>query len=493
MRRKQYIGAGLSLGASLLCSDPLQASPAGPERNYGVDVKITAQSEDDRDLGTRSGGDAEGVALDVRPWVYGQRGNWGAFLMLQAVTASDIVETDPISPNVDSEGNSYNRDKSRNPNKNYLALREFWIDYSGLTPYPGEHLRFGRQRVRSPVGDSMWWDTRIESLNWTFDTTLLRAQLGTAERFSDYRTDLQNLSAEDKDRTHLFGGLDYQWRPGHWAGLKLHHSWNGGHLPDNQQQSYEDSQSKTYTGELTWVGVHLNGDFFNYRSSMPLNYWAEFTWLTGELDKRHFDNEGNADHYRNLNVDAWAMDLGLRWNLNDQWKLGAAYARGSGGENSKHSSQFMQTGMQSNRSSFTGLQTRLHRFGEAFRGELTNLQVGSLFTSWKPNDKYESSLIYHHFWRVDDNDSLGQNGISPVRANNKAALADGKSDLGQELDLSITRYFSQGILPDGWGGNLGEESALIRLRSGLFFPGNAYASKRDSTMHRVFVDLVWHF
>lgn len=493
MRRKHYIGAGLGLGATLLCSDPLLASVVGPDRNYGLDVKITAQSEDDRDLDTRSGGDAEGVALDVRPWVYGQRGNWGAMVMLQAVTATDIVETDPIQPNVDYQGNGgNNRDKSRDPNKSYLALREFWIDYAGLTPYPGEHLRLGRQRVRSLSGEATWWDIRIESLNWTMDTSLLRAQLGAAERFSDYRTDLQDLSAEDEDRTNVFGGLDYQWRQGHWVGFKVHHTWNGGHLPDTQQRVYEDSQSKTYTGDLTWLGLHVDGDFFNYRSTMPLNYWAEFTWLTGEVDKRHFASDGSADHYRNMDVDAWAVDLGLRWNLNDQWKVGAAYARGSGGEDSNSSNQFVQTGMNSNRSSFTGQQTRIHRFGEAFRGELTNLQVGTLFTSWKPSEQYESSLIYHHFWRVDDNDNLGQNAISPVARNGKDALATGKSDLGQEVDLVVTRYFSDGMLPAGWG-EQGEESALIRLRGGLFFPGNAYASKGDTTMHRVFVDMVWHF
>ena len=78
-------------------------------------------------------------AAGMNPFVFGRITSYNVCytkLLRQAVTASDIVETDPISPNVDSEGNSYNRDKSRNPNKNYLALREFWIDYSGLTPYP---------------------------------------------------------------------------------------------------------------------------------------------------------------------------------------------------------------------------------------------------------------------------------------------------------------------------------------------------------------------
>ncbi|GAB3389400.1 alginate export family protein [Azotobacter armeniacus] len=495
MSRKQCISAGLGLGATLLCSTPLLAA-VGPDRNFGLEVKITAESEDDRDLDTRNGGDTEGIALDLRPWVYGQRGNWGAMVMLQAVTGTDIVETDPIAPTLDDEDGTapgFKRDNSRDPDKSYLALREFWIDYSGLTSYPGEHLRLGRQRVRSPTNEGTWWDIHIESLNWVMDTSLLRAQLGVAERFDEYRTDLDNLSPEDKDRTHAFGGLDYQWRPGHWAGLKVHHTSDDGDLPDSQREVYEDKQSKSYTGDLTWLGVHLDGDFFNHRSTMPLNYWAEFTWLTGEMDKRNFASDGRPDHRKDIDVDAWAVDLGLRWSLNDRWKIGAAYARASGGEGDDESEQFIQTGMHSNRSSFTGLQTRIHRFGEAFRGELTNMQVGTLFTSWKPNQDYEASVIYHRFWRVDDDEELGQNAISPFDKNGKDALKAGEKDLGQEVDLVVTRYFNQGMLPAGWGGELDEQSALIRLRGGLFFPGSAYASKGDTTMHRVFVDMIWRF
>ena len=79
------------------------------------------------------------------------------------------------------------RSDARQPDKSYLAMREFWVDYRGLTAYPGEHLRVGRQRLRSDEGT--WWDTNIEAVNWRFDTTLLQATVGVAERFSEYRTD----------------------------------------------------------------------------------------------------------------------------------------------------------------------------------------------------------------------------------------------------------------------------------------------------------------
>ncbi len=482
MTLKRWIGTGLGLGISLLASAPLQAADT-PEKNFGLDIKLTGQSEDDRDLGTRAGGDVNGFGLDLRPWVFGQRGQWSAFAMGQAVAATDIVETDPLDSS-DADGDTQRGD-SREPEKNYLALREFWIDYAGLTPYPGEHLRFGRQRLRSQEGT--WWDTNIEALHWTFDTTLLRANLGAAERFSEYRTDLDDLSPRDKDRQHLFGGLSTQWAPGHWVGMKVHHSHDGGSLPRVGERV--DELSKTYTGDLTWLGLEADGDFFNPRARQPLNYWAQLTWLTGQTDaisQGVVDDRRVATGRRDGDVDAWAMDLGLRWNIDDQWKVGGAYARGSGGGDEDKSKQFVQTGLESNRSSFTGVESRLHRFGEAFRGELSNVQVATAFGSWKLREDYDASLVYHRFWRLHDDQDVGASGIS-------APLQDGEKDLGQEVDLVVTKYFKQGLLPASMSERLDDRSALVRFRGGVFKPGDAYGHGTDSLMHRAFVDLIWRF
>lgn len=475
------IATGLGLSVSLFSASAVWAVQLSDD-NFGLDIKITAQSEDDRDLGTQDGGDVNGIGLDLRPWLYGQRGEWSAFALGQAVTASDTVETDTLeSGDIESGGGS--RNDGREPDDNYLALREFWVDYGGLTAYPGEHLRFGRQRVRSAEGT--WWDSNIEALRWSFDTTLLRANVGVAERFSDYRTDLDELAPEDEDRQHLFGDLSTQWRPGHWVGLKAHHSRDDGELANPGEEI--DELSKRHTGDLTWLGINADGDFFNPRSNRPLNYWAQATWLTGEIDELQqsvVDEQRLAGGSRNVDVDAWALDLGLRWNIDEQWKVGGAYARGSGGGDDDSSEQFRQTGLESNRSNFTGTSASMHRFGEAFRGELSNLQAASAFGSWQLREDYDASLVYHHFWRVDDNQDIGDSGII-------APLQDGEKDLGQEVDLVVTRYFKQGLLPASMAEHLDERSALVRLRGGVFLPGDAYGDDTDSVMHRAFVDFIW--
>ena len=72
-------------------------------------------------------------------------------------------------------------------------------------------------------------------------------------------------------------------------------------------------------------------------------------------------------------------------------------------------------------------------------------------------------------------------------------LADGKKDLGQEMDLVVTKYFKKGLLPAALSQSIDEPSALVRFRAGVFKPGDAYGSQVDSYMHRAFVDVIWKF
>ncbi|SDB62734.1 alginate production protein [Pseudomonas sp. NFACC23-1] len=496
LKLNPFVQAGIGLSFALLWSCPTLAALTD-SKNFGLEVKITGQSEDDRDLGTQSGGDVNGVGLDLRPWVYGESesGAWSAYAMAQAVTSSDIIETDTLQQ---SDGSTQQTDSGdREAKKSYLAMREFWIGYRGLTPYPGEQLKFGRQRLRND--DGQWRDTNIEALNWTFDTTLLRANLGVAERFSEYRTDLKELSPKDKDRLHVYGDVGYQWMPGQWAGIRAHHSHDNGSLDYPTPGEPTDTLDKTENGDLTWLGLEANSDAYNWRNTNTVNYWASLTGMTGDRDSvnpLNADGTRPAQLKRSDDVDGWATDLGIRLRLDPQWQVGAAYARAS--------EDYEQNGLQSNRSNFTGTRSRVHRFGEAFRGEMANTQSASLFGSWQLRDEYDASLVYHKFWRVDGNKPVGSNGINAVENNtddvtgailstSTLPLRDGDKDLGQEVDLVVTKYFKQGLLPAALSQSIDEPSALVRFRGGVFKPGDAYGKEVDSYMHRAFVDVIWRF
>jgi alginate production protein len=490
MKLNLWMTAGLGLSFSLLSAGHVLAEEKLTEtKNFGLEVKVTGQSEDDRDLGTRSGGDVNGIGLDLRPWAYGERGDWSGYVMGQAVTSSDIIETDTLQRSDDD-----NSSDKRKPDKSYLALREFWIGYKGFTPYPGEQLRFGRQRLHNDDGE--WRDTNIEALNWDFDTTLLRAHLGAAERFSEYRTDISELAPKDKDRLHLYGDVSTQWTPGQWVGVRAHHTHDDGKL--NTGSEHVDSLDKTQNGDLTWLGLEANSDAYNNHNTNTVNYWASLTGLSGHRDSITPTEQNGvtvAGDKTGGDINGWATDLGLRLRLDPNWQVGAAYARASG--------DYEQNGLQSNRSNYTGTRSRVHRFGEAFRGEMNNMQSATLFGSWQLREDYDASLVYHKFWRVDGNKPVGSSGIdavdttydaeSGVESSTSLPLLDGKKDLGQEMDLVVTKYFKQGLLPAGLSQSIDEPSALVRLRGGVFKPGDAYGSGVDAYMHRAFVDVIWRF
>lgn len=495
MKLNPLMAAGLGLGFTLLWATPTLAALT-EEKNFGLEVKISGQAEDDRDLGTRSGGDVNGIGLDLRPWVYGERGDWSGYAMGQVVTATDTIQTDPLEQtDAESQQTTQSRGNAseREVDKSYLALREFWIGYSGFTAYPGEILKVGRQRLRND--DGQWHDTNIEAVNWVFDTTLLKADVGVAQRFSEYRTDLTELSPQDEDRKHIFGDVSYQWMPGQWAGVRAHHSQDDGNLKKPGEQV--DDLDKTSNGDLTWLGLQANSDAYNYRNTNPINYWGSLTWLSGDRSQiattAQPDGTYLAGDKTNNNVNGWATDLGLRFRLDPQWQVGAAYSRAS--------KEYEQNGLESNRSNWTGTRSRIHRFGEAFQGEMANVESGSLFASWQMQDEYDASLIYHKFRRTDGNARIGTSGINAVgqdedRPGVLSSLpltTDGEKDLGQEMDLVVTKYFKGGLLPAAISQSMDEPSALVRLRAGVFKPGDAYGSEVDSYMHRAIVDVIWRF
>ncbi|WP_226503006.1 alginate export family protein [Pseudomonas sp. MWU16-30317] len=505
MKLNKWMKAGIGLGFAALWSCPTLAALTASQ-NFGIEVKATGQSEDDRDLGTRSGGDVNGVGIDLRPWAYLERGQWAFYAMGQAVAASDVIQTDPLdeqnatAPSVNTSGINHN--SARDGNDAYFAMREFWVSYQGLfTPYPGENAKFGRQRLRND--DGQWRDDNIEALTWNLDTTLLKSHLGVAERFSDYRTDYDQLSAQDKQRLHAFGDAYYQWMPGQWIGVRAHYVKDDGKLADAGK--VVDDLDKRVNSKIGWVGLDANSDAYNYRNLNQVNYWGSVTFMDGSQDLNSAAYDANnlttdasghtlASPKSNRDLSGWGSDLGIRLRLDPQWQVGGAYSQAS--------KNYEQNGLQSNRSTWTGTRSRISRFGEAYQAQMGNTRVASVFASWQQEDQYDASLIYHKFWRVDGNSGIGGSNINAVQEDinnnndisfNTLPLNSGSKDLGQEVDLVVTKYFKQGLLPAALSQSIDEPSALIRLRAGLFKPGDAYGSGVDNYMHRAIVDVIWRF
>ena len=117
MKLNPFMKAGIGLTFALIWSCPTLAAMTEETKNFGLEVKVTGQSEDDSDLGTQSGGDVNGVGLDLRPWIYGESGAWSAYAMGQAVTATDIIETDTLQGTA-SDGTTPTDNGDRKTKKN---------------------------------------------------------------------------------------------------------------------------------------------------------------------------------------------------------------------------------------------------------------------------------------------------------------------------------------------------------------------------------------
>jgi alginate production protein len=505
MKLNKWMKAGIGLGFAALWSCPTLAALTASQ-NFGIEVKATGQSEDDRDLGTRSGGDVNGVGIDLRPWAYFEAGKWSFYAMGQAVAASDTIQTDPLDDQTSTAAGAgvntsgINHNSARDGNDAYFAMREFWVGYQGLfTPYPGENTKFGRQRLRND--DGQWTDNYIEALTWNLDTTLLKTHAGVAQRFSDYRTDYDQLSPRDKNRFHAFGDAYYQWMPGQWAGVRAHYVKDDGKLAHAGE--VVDDLDKRENSTLTWLGLDLNSDAYNYRNLNQINYWGSVTFMQGTQDLNNAAYDANnlrtdaatgrtlASPKSDRDLSGWGSDLGVRLRLDPQWQVGGAYSQAS--------KNYEQNGLQSNRSTWTGTRSRISRFGEAYQAQMGNTRVASAFASWQQEDQYDASLIYHKFWRVDGNSGISGSNINAVDEQNDGSFStlptinNGSKDLGQEVDLVVTKYFKQGLLPAALSQSIDEPSALVRLRAGVFKPGDAYGSSVDNYMHRAIVDVIWRF
>lgn len=456
---------GVALAPGLACTPALGMEAA----DYGLKLKLSALGESPRDLGSSDADDTQEATLEINPEILLRVSpDFSSYLRLQAFAATDqVVLTD-------------NNDQPSRTDA-FAGLREFWIEYGGLSSYPGEVLRLGRQRLRQE--DALWYDRDIESLRWIFDTTLLQANVGVAQAFDTYRTDDSRLPTELEDRLYVYGDVGREWQPAHRVGLRMAHAADREDAPAlGAAASHRD---KLRSGDLTWLGLHAENGYHELQraggSGQRLAYWAQVTMLTGDETAAGLDPLTGVVTFRSeRDVRAWAGDLGLRLRVSSALplQLGAAYAYGQGGSDDGESNEFRQTGLHSNRSRYTGTRTLVHRFNEALRAELSNLSVASLFASLQL-EQGDASLVLHRFSRDDGESRVVTDGLDlqPV---------DGAGrDLGRGYDLVLTRYF--GALKDPTDPE-GDVQTALRLRASWFDPGDAYGGSATDPAYRVVLE-----
>lgn len=460
-RKAMTLAVLAGFGAACAAALPLAAQAV--ELEYRLKGTFAGVADGGRDLGLLDADDTGEGFVDFTPWVHLQfNPDWAAFVRVRGYASTGEL----LQPGSDDNNATVSDEDG------FVALREAWLEYGGLSSYPGEVLRLGRQRIRGD--DAQFFDQDMDALRWIFNTTLLDAELGVAHQFDSYRTDNVDIALTQKDRSYAFGNVAWDWSPMQRVGLRAVYAHDDNDLPDDGEAF--DPRQRPWRSKQVWAGVFADNHVYDWKLDQPLSYWASATYLGGTREVALQDTGGlfpspdgtpvSAGRVKE-DVSAWAAEAGLRARVAGPLRAGAAYMHSSGGPASDPGSQYEQTGAQSNYSRFTGTRSQIYRYNEAFRPEQGNLQAATLFLSTSVG-AYDASLVYNNFRRPRSWGPVISNGLVVTPATQS-------HDLGEGVDLVLTRYFSLGVPADApryTPQEIGDSS--LRLRGSWFKPGDAY-------------------
>jgi alginate production protein len=446
------------------------ALPRAAEAQFTAGTKFrgAVYGEEARDLGLaepdpegEAAGERNASYVELNPYLHFRFGEDSAFYVRSQLFAAG---GDPVIQNEDERPVAAEQ---------YAALREAWLQFGGPTSFPGEVVRLGLQRIKEQ--DGLWWDRDVESLRWIFDTTLVQAQVGIAEQFGTWRSDDVELSPSQRDRAYVFATMTRQWQPGHFYGVRAAYAQDHGDLP--QVGDSVDVDTKTRRREYLWVALRSENGYYDPRTSAGTTYWFEAILLAGRRESANqgpsdpFDPNsppsGTVDSIDKDTVSALAGDMGLRFRLPLVFpmNLGFMASMAQGDRSGDQSHVFEQTGLESNRSRYTGTRTLIHRYNEALAGDWSNLVAANAFISM-PYELADFSFVYHRFARHDPDETFTADGIDA------RPITDSR-DLGTGLDFVVTRYFrgfSRAETDDD------DARSNLRLRASRFTPGAAYGT-----------------
>lgn len=370
-----------------------------------------------------NGADRSEFGVSIKPQLMATYDDkWGGFIQGQFFIATDEVM-------IDSDEGSGEADL-------FASLRQMWIEYGGFSPYANESIRLGRDRIR--YHDGIWIDDDIVSVRWVHQSSLIDATFGVAEKISDFRTNNPLLSEREDNVSRLFGHMRRQIAYGHFYGLRFLYS-HGRNQSTNKQ--------RLISGALS-----LDNGYYLPYSLRRWDYVAAILMTTGKtLESEQYEI-----------TSGMALDVGLRWNHfidTKKFSIGSHYTTAPYGSHGG----YLPSGLESYRASYTGTRSKFHRFNEAFRAELFNIHISTLYLSLEQNAEWDINFALQRF----EIDSLDAGVIAFDIQSNDLIIAE---ELGYGADITGSWYWGEGSnykpLP------VFLRNSYLRMRTSFFMSGD---------------------
>jgi alginate production protein len=341
--------------------------------------------------------------------------------------------------------------------KEFIELRQLYVNYENLIK-PGIDLSLGRKRIREDTG--MWWDRDYTLGELAYNRSLLSASFILGRELGSLRSDQSGFNIEDEDITHILMSSKWQWLHNHYVDMKYSHMNDRSGRSNTNLLAEDQNDSDLRDIQASWLGVAFSGLFSpNYRSD--LRYHVGFTSLSGEV----VDYTESGETEKNVDSAALHIEIAAEFDVLLKPSVGMQYFKTTDNNDSRTEGRFFQTGLESNKTKLTGKREYITRFNDAYRPELSNMDVFGVYAGLSLSPSLEVNFLANRFTRVDTALDIGYSRVS-------SELINGQDDLGSGFDILLSykpQYKNQWI-----------SNSLIRLRLSHFSPGDAYGEGVDN-------------
>jgi alginate production protein len=330
---------------------------------------------------------------------------------------------------------------------------------------------FSVQAGRVPLIDrrAWWWDDDLDAVRVVGQGEGWRLDTGLAQELLRVSSKDRGISPGSRKVRRWFGQATWRLARRHAIELFWLNQRDASSRPALGSVAIDENATDPSDLSARWIGLRASGEF-RPETGLRLAYWADLARVRGRESLTDYSEQANgsflAGSTGSRQLRGHALDVGavLAFPVTLRPSIGAAFARGSGGERSAVlDANFRQTGLQENKARIGGVK-RLRRYGELVDPQLSNLEVRTLAAGVRLLENSSLELIGHRYRQRVASSVLVGSRLS-------ADPAGDSTDIGREVDVFLAMR--------EW------KHLELTLRWSRFTPGSAFADGERDPAHGI--------